>query len=481
MTKTQLIHNLDTLCEQADRWDAIRAAAYQPRPVPARPRVWQWAAVAVVALVVAVLGVNQILHAPETAPPLLPEEPTAVVGATTDTTTTETTGTSTTPSTAESTAPTTTAPTISTTKNQTTTGRPTGPDTTVTGTVPTSGPEQTTGPITEPSATSTHPTDTPPITVGTAPDSLPILNSDGKVAASRDGGGLSSAGYLFAYNFEEMGIQSITKAPSILPVYAVPKDKTYSQEELADILTRYATLAGDTLTAPPTYSVRNCINGEGERFTYNLNLAECNYIMLWLRQPVALGETSTWMQTAMAHTPSLFADMEKPTLRISAGRREWDRVWGEPAKTHKTVTFDAQVYDAANDPDGTARWLNGVTLKVEDGMLKGFFILFDDAYQKLGDYPLITIEEAKDWARAYCDDILYLNENYEFLSVELLYLPHGASHLRVPLYRFLVPADQTAYEHELRAETGLTPFFQILVPAVPAAYWTPGSYDVHIK
>ncbi len=499
----------------------IAAAA---RPPKRRQPVNAWLLAAAAAVVVGVLGYAGVLRAWRDAPPVKPPLPVTVVTTEstakrptiTDTTTQKlpttiadtttyifaTTTESTSTAATTTVTPTTTATTTvnSTTVNFTTTAtRLTGSDTVVTTTVltttdtvtqivgngndyPTATSKYSPYSTTTTTASSTTPkgdTTTVPVTKGTMPNGLPVLNDDGYVVTDRANGYVD---FVLGYSFGELQVQSITTAPSVLPVYAVTEE-CFEKDTLSDIVEDFVILTDDTLVSG-IYDDGKSANATGERFRYYLNRRECNYLKLALIKPITLGTPDQWLSQVTAYCPALFRDMAQPTLHLWNGSRWWNKQYTDsPAAAQETVSFFARIYDAATAADEAARWLNGVSLVIENGKLTAFCVMFEDNYQKLGDYPILSVSEATALAREQCETLknyphyTIISENYEILSTELVYMPHSASGLRVPLYRFLVTTDGAEYMSELRAETGLTMYYAVYVTAVPPAYWTADSND----
>ena len=71
-------------------------------------------------------------------------------------------------------------------------------------------------PVTPTTITTTTPTSHTPTTHPTAPDGLPLLTNDGRLTSTSEGAGMTPE--ITAFSFEELQIQSITHAPSVLPV-----------------------------------------------------------------------------------------------------------------------------------------------------------------------------------------------------------------------------------------------------------------------
>ncbi len=322
-------------------------------------------------------------------------------------------------------------------------------------------------------------------TAPTAPDGRPLLTSDGRMNATAEGAGMTPE--VTAFSLAELAIESITEAPSVLPVYTVDFEKFDEEEELQAIIERYVALTGDTLTAPITFSEYGGLpQAEGEKFRYSVSppfdaLGTHNSIGLWLQQPLAMGDTEEWLSQVLSHSPQLFAHMQKPALRLVNGNR--DRLWpGSGGWTAAdTVTFRAYVYDAAAE-DEAARWLNGVSLYVSEGELRAYTVYLTDHYALRGNYPLMSVEEAKATVQRMCEeaDDDWINDEIEILSVELQYIPDSMSRLRVPFYRFLLAADETELGQEIYERTGMTMFYEEYLCAVPAEYWTPETEDARI-
>lgn len=479
--------------------NALVAAATCP---PRRHRVlYGWMLAAAAAVVIGVVGYGTVLRAVQDKPPVQPPTPIVAVTTTTEDTTQDTPSsvpppeTGTTFETGESTTDTSTVIPSGSSETSTTTAPPvssTTPPSSTTSimTPPTTGdPTSTTtaarptGPgyscTTTVSSTTVGTTTLIPPTKGTALDGRPLLNSDGLVETDRAYGYVD---YVYGFSFEELEVQSTIAAPVTLPVYTV-RD-TQNGRPLDAIVQSYAALVGDTLNVGVSTYHSTRAAATGERFYYSINRDATNYVQMRLNDPLPLTTPDKWLDEAMAYCPQLFQHMKQPTLYLYNGGRWWNKEsTTSPATAQKTVTFRARVYDAANDPDGVANWLNGITLQVEDGKLVAFLVMSEERYHKVGDYPILSVEEATALAHKQCEtlkDYPYyeiINDNYTILSTEIVYMPHSGSHLRVPLYRFLVTADQTDYMNELRAETGLTPYYAVYVTAVPPSYWTDESRD----
>lgn len=321
-------------------------------------------------------------------------------------------------------------------------------------------------------ATTTAPTTTAS-TVPTAPGGLPLLADDGRLQATAEGAGIMPI--VFARSIEELQIENVTEAPSALSVYTVAFENFDEPAELETLIRRTAALAGDTLTTPIT-AFGYGAEAESAIFRYRVSppfdtLGTRNEVGLWLQQPILFD--GDILQGVLAHCPSLFAHMQQPTLRAVNGRRE--QVWpeGAPAPVvEDTVTFNYYVYDAA-ESDEAARWLNSVSLFVQDGALQAYHVYIQENYESLGRYPVMSVEEATALLHqrydAYAGE--WYNEDFEIVSTELQYIPASMSRLRVPFYRFLVTADRTAYAERYCSGKDITMFYEIHICAIPAACW----------
>lgn len=331
-----------------------------------------------------------------------------------------------------------------------------------------------------PSTTTTTATQTP-----TQPDHLPLLTSDGRLNSTAEGAGMTPE--ITAFSLEELQIQSITQAPSVLPVYSVEFEKFDEQHELEAIIERYVTLTEDALTAPITVSeYGGIVSAEGEKFRYRVmppdeSLGTYNSIALGLQQPLTLGATDEWLKQVTAHCPQLFAHMSEPALLLVNGNR--DRLWPGSGGwiADNAVTFRVYVYDAAIN-DETAKWLNSVSLYVFEGELQSYTVYLTEHYELIGNYPIMSVEEAKATVQRMCEEANgdWINDDIEILSVELQYIPNSMSRLRVPFYRFLLAADETELGQEIRRRTGMTMFYEEFLCAVPEKYWAPESDDLLI-
>ncbi len=292
--------------------------------------------------------------------------------------------------------------------------------------------------------------------------------------------------HIFAFNFEELAVENIAKAPDILPVYQVQYDQMDEDAEKAALIKTYAALVGDTLSEAPE-GVFTLSDAWGERFQYWVNCQSFldfrGTLTLELQEPLSLGDTSEWLRKAMAYCPSLFRDMQEPTLYLWNGQRHWGDPDGDGRAAATEVFFSANIYDAANDPDGTAKWMSGVRLHVENGVLKSFTVPITDILKTEGYYPVFAIEEAIALVKDECErlkayDRGYVEEDYEILSVELVYNSNSMSHWRAPHYRFLVTAKDYNRDSALREQTGMTSYCEIMFCAVPPEYWMPDTDDL---
>ncbi len=332
--------------------------------------------------------------------------------------------------------------------------------------------------------TTTTTTTTGFATAPTAPDGLPLLTSDGRMNATTEGAGMTPE--ITAFSLAELQIKSIAAAPAVLPVYTVDFEEFDEEEELQAIIERYVSLAGDTLTAPITFSEYGGLpQAQGEKFRYSVSppfddLGTHNSIGLWLQQPLAMGETDEWLQRVLSHCPQLFAHMQEPTLRLNNGNRE-RRPEGAGWKAADEITFHAYVYDAAVE-DEAAKWLNSVSFYVYEGELWSYTVYLAEHYEAVGDYPILSVEEAKATLRQMCEeaDGDWINDEVEILSVELQYIPDSMSRLRVPFYRFLLAADETEQGRRIYESTGMTMFYEEYICAIPAAYWVSETDDMLI-
>ncbi len=344
-------------------------------------------------------------------------------------------------------------------------------------------PPATVATTTETVTDTTTTTGSTPVTPPTAPNGLPLLTSDGRLDAEAEGGG--TVPYITAFSFAELQIESVTQAPATLPVYTVDFGKFDEAAELKAIVEHYVGLTEDTLVEPITISeYGGSASAEGKRFRFSISppfgdLGTHNSVGLWLQQPFPMGTTDEWLSQVMAHCPQLFAHMSEPALMLVNGVRDLRLPEGEAWRADDEVSFRAYVYDAAIN-DEAAKWLNSVSFYVFEGNLMSYTVYLVEHYDAVGDYPILSVEEAKAAVRQMYEQTSneWINADFEILSVELEYIPASMSCLRVPFYRFLLAADDTEQGRKIYKETGMTMFYEKYICAVPENYWAPETDDL---
>ena len=346
--------------------------------------------------------------------------------------------------------------------------------------------------------TSTYPlttttTPTPPPVADTAPGGLPWLTG----GVSSGGGSGGHTGHVFAYRAEDVQLSTLwEEIPKSLPVWRVSDDYNGDYQRQLAILRQYVTLLGEDMvkaeitTGEGTDSPYAVDSGRLTQVTtprheYILN-SDYTYLFIRLQQPVALGEQENWLAGVQALYPELFWGMTTPAIHITGG--DWNvGITEEDPGTFFAAErlYAARIYDTADQDGHAAAFLKGVGLYMNGTMLEGLFVYLPEYYEKLGDYPLLSRQEAEEVLAARCaahlaaDRAYYdIDENWQVVGVELVYFGDSNARLRVPVYRFLITTADTGMMAEIKADCGLGTFMEVNISAVPGAYWHPDAAGV---
>ena len=321
----------------------------------------------------------------------------------------------------------------------------------------------------------------PPVVTGTTTAStgndLPPLVYDRFWGSNS--GGLGGSGDVTAFSFEELQIQSLTEVPATAPVYTARYEDIDEASEQEALIRQYTALVGDTLTdTVRSEHVLEAVRSEatGEKFHYTVQgrTLESGHVYMELqpRPAITVDPSSDLLAQIVAACPALFADMEEPTLFCHSGTRHW----GRDSETKQLFVFDIdfsyEIYDAAKGHDVASKWLNSVGVHVYEGKLIALTV--KQPLDKVADYPILSLEEAYAELRELYAPGKFtslVNENYQVMSVELVYFSNSASTLRVPCYRFLLTANETYFGKNLYDQAGALLFHEVVIPAVSEEYW----------
>lgn len=165
-----------------------------------------------------------------------------------------------------------------------------------------------------------------------------------------------------------------------------------------------------------------------------------------------------------AEFSGLLSDMENPTLDQGIADRN---IYGER-------DFDVVYYDASGDIEEQIIHYNFDRLEFypnDDGNLFLARVYRMAPAEKLGDYPLISVDEAQELllAGSYITTVPYEMPGEEYIrKVELLYRTSSYEKTYLPYYRFLV--ELTDLEGLMGEDKDLKTFGAYYVPAVEAKY-----------
>ncbi|MBO5797458.1 MAG: hypothetical protein J6R77_03820 [Clostridia bacterium] len=349
--------------------------------------------------------------------------------------------------------------------------------------------------------TSTYPLTTPtttaptkPPVADTAPGGLPWLT--GGISSSGGGAG-GHNGYVFTYGTEELALSTLwEEAPETMTVWRVSDDYNGDYDRQLSIIRQYATLLGDDIgqadisTVVGTDSPYSIDSGRftkavTDRYRYELS-SDYTYLAIRLQQPVAVGEQENWLAGVQALYPELFWGMTTPAIHITGGDRGWGITEADPDIMFATEAYySARIYDAADEDGHAAAFLKGVGLHISEGLLKGFYLYLPDYYETLGEYPVLSRQEARAALESRCAAYLAggypdpaIDETYQVMGMELVYFGDSNARLRVPVYRFLLTAADTPLVTKVKEDTGMQVFVEVNISAVPGAYWHPDAAGV---
>lgn len=174
----------------------------------------------------------------------------------------------------------------------------------------------------------------------------------------------------------------------------------------------------------------------------------------------------------LMETYAALLDMEEPTLSL----------WGGDYNIYREQGYQIEVYEGAGDL--TDRLVGYHFRRVafypdEEGQLWMIRFYQADLSHKLGDYPIITVEEAQELLGEghYITSVPYELPGLEYVEkVELVYRNGALEGCWMPYYRFYVRLPEEA------EEDGLQTFGAYYVPAVEGRFLTnlpvwDGSFD----
>lgn len=301
------------------------------------------------------------------------------------------------------------------------------------------------------------------------PDGLPLLSLEGLT----DTGGMGGYGYVYAGSFEEIFLSQVWEdAPETLPVWQM--EQTYFAGDYTlqvELIRRVAEAMGDPI---PENAEINSFRGsdspdaiggrstwmDTDRYRYEVN-SDHGYLTVMLNQPLNMGKQRNWLKEIQGAFPGLFADMKTPVIQITGGDRLWEA--GEDGAARATEPlWTLHIYDAA-DPEGKcAAFLKGVQASVWDsGRVESVCVYLPEYYEKLGDYPVLTREQAQAALEAEYSPC-------RVLGAELIYEGLSLSRLRAPVWRFLL--EDEGQNGPSLSVPGTTAFAEIFLPAIPPAY-----------
>lgn len=161
----------------------------------------------------------------------------------------------------------------------------------------------------------------------------------------------------------------------------------------------------------------------------------------------------------------LFAGLlgfENPQVSVSGGSVNYG---GERS-------YSVRIYDAGADEAGTVVNYNLRCAELypsEDGGLGGIRISRRDLSQKVGDYPLISVDEARELLLngGELPDTLETLSGDDIVGVELIYEANDYDEYFAPYYRFWLREEN---ESVIEALDGLSAFTWYCVPAIDPQY-----------
>jgi hypothetical protein len=166
-----------------------------------------------------------------------------------------------------------------------------------------------------------------------------------------------------------------------------------------------------------------------------------------------------------------FIGMDNPQVNIHGG--DYSIFSGESVKTYGTrqaQRYSIEFYDGSGDI--TKQIINYNFNRVafycnDDGKLFLARVFQPDLSDKVGDYPIITADEAKDLLKNgnYITTVPEELPDLEYVAkVELIYLTGGTEQYFMPYYRFYVELP------DMEMENGLKTYGAYYVPAVEGKY-----------
>lgn len=187
---------------------------------------------------------------------------------------------------------------------------------------------------------------------------------------------------------------------------------------------------------------------DGYYFTYSATSEEMAQAAQWLAEEYS----------------GLLSDMENPTLDQGIADRN---IYGERS-------FDAVFYDASGDMEEKIIHYNFDRLAFynnDDGELFLARVYQMVPSEKLGDYPVISVDDAKALLLSgnYTTTVPYEMPGEEYIrKVELLYRTGSREKIYLPWYRFLVELPED--EGHIGEDKNLKNFGAYYVPAVESKY-----------
>lgn len=182
--------------------------------------------------------------------------------------------------------------------------------------------------------------------------------------------------------------------------------------------------------------------------------------------PVDFDSTSPEKCAAAGESVSqLFANLlgfENPRVAVSGGDVDYNG----------GRSYSVCVYDAGEDDTGTVVNYNLQSAELypsEDGGLGGILLYRRDLSQKVGDYPLISVDEARELLLngGELPDTLETLSGDDIVGVELIYQANEYDEYFAPYYRFWLRVEN---ESVIEALDGLAAFTWYYVPAIEPQY-----------
>ena len=181
--------------------------------------------------------------------------------------------------------------------------------------------------------------------------------------------------------------------------------------------------------------------------------------------PEELEQVAAWIMEQYAQ----LLDMEDPQLNIFGG--DYSIIW-EPRPPHAEQKHNLSFFEGSGDLTDRILQYNFFPIQFycnDEGLLYLIRIWQPDLSVKLGDYPIITVEEATRLLEEghYDTSVATPMPGLEYLGkVELVYRTSGHDTVFLPYYRFYVELP------EMKREDGLKDYGAYYVPAVQSQYLT---------